>query len=163
MGVTDRVEVTGEDLAGDEPRNVRHVNEQCCIDFVGDLANEREVRVAGVGGVAGDDHQRSELAGERPQRVVVEELGRWVDAVTALIEELARDVGAESVGEVAARVEGHADHPLVVRGTTQCLPRVRREVVDVCDRRVRERRCLDALREDRPERDEVGVDPGMGL
>jgi hypothetical protein len=49
-------------LAGDQPGEVRHVDHQRRADLVGDLAHLGEVHPARVGRVAGDQHQRLELA-----------------------------------------------------------------------------------------------------
>jgi hypothetical protein len=103
--VRDRVEVAGEHPAGDEAREVRHVDHERRVDLVGDLAQDAEVRIARVRRVARDEHERAEIDRELADRVVVEQLGGRVDAVAALVEELARDVGAEAVGEMAAGVE----------------------------------------------------------
>src|SRR3954452_6000347 len=91
------VKVAGEDLAGDQPGEVGHVDQEGGVDLVGDLAEEPKVRVAGVGGVAGDDHEWTELSGQRPDLVVVQQPGGGVDAVAALLEQLAGDVGTEAV------------------------------------------------------------------
>jgi len=70
---------------------------------------------------------------------------------------------AEAVGEVAAGVEGHAHDALGVELPAQVLPVVLGEVVDGLGAETRERRRLDAVRQDRPVRDEVGVDAGVRL
>jgi hypothetical protein len=45
--VWDGVKVAGEDLAGDQPGEVGHVDQEGGVDLVGDLAEEPKVRVAG--------------------------------------------------------------------------------------------------------------------
>ena len=67
------------------------------------------------------------------------------------------------MGEVATGVEGHADHALVTEGVTELLPAVVVEVVDAGDRGAGQRGGLDPLRQDSPERHQVGVDPRMRL
>ena len=64
---------------------------------------------------------------------------------------------------MAAGVERHADHPLVAEGPAQLLPVRLGEVVDVPHAGLGQRRCLDAVGEDGPERDEVGVDARVRL
>ena len=152
LGVRHRVEVAGEDLARDQAGEVRHVDHERGADLVGDLPHDPEVHQPRVGGVAGHDDQRPELAGGGAQRVVVEQAGRRVGAVAALVEHLAGDVRAEAVGEVAARVQGHAEHPLVAELAAQRRPVGLAEVVDLPDTRLGERGALDALRRARPRR-----------
>lgn len=67
------------------------------------------------------------------------------------------------MGEVAARVQGHAEHALVAEGLAQLRPVGLAEVVDVADARLGEGRGLDAGGEDGPEGDQVGVDAGVRL
>ena len=131
VGVADRVEVAGEDLAGDEPGEVRHVDHERRADLVGDLAEDAEVDLARIGAVAGDQQQRPLLARALAHLVVVEQVGLRVDAVGGVLEELAGDVGAKAVGEVAAGVERHAHHLLVAELAAQRLPVLGGEVAHV--------------------------------
>ncbi|CAM5658340.1 hypothetical protein SGRIM128S_09792 [Streptomyces griseomycini] len=140
-----------------------HVDHERGTDLVGDLAHDPEVHEAGVGGVAGDDDQRLELAGGGTQGLVVDQAGGRVGAVGALVEHLAGDVRAEAVGEVTAGVQGHAEHALVAEGPAQFGPVGLGEVVDLADTGLLQGGELDALGEDGPERDEVGVDAGVRL
>ena len=100
-------------------------------DLVGDLAHLGEVDPPRVRRVAGDQHQRPELLGLGPHRVVVEQPGLGVGAVLLLVEHLAADVGPEAVGEVAAGVERHAQQPLVAELVPQRLPVGLGQLVDV--------------------------------
>jgi hypothetical protein len=163
LGVRDRVEVAGEDLAGDETGEVRHVDHERGADLVGDLAHDPEVHQAGVGRVAGDDDQRLELTGRDAQRVVVDQTGGGVGAVGALVEHLAGDVGSEAVGEVATGVQGHTEHALVAEGLAELGPVGVGELVDLADAGLLQGGDLDTLGEDGPESDEVGVDAGVRL
>ena len=99
----------------------------------------------------------------RADRVVVEQAGLGVGAVGGLVEHLAADVRPEAVGQVAARVQGHAERALVAERLAQVLPVRVGEVVDVLRAGLRQGRRLDALREDRPEGDEVRVDARVRL
>ncbi len=150
-------------LLGDEAREVRHVDHEGGADLVGDLPHDPEVHETGVGGVAGDDDQRLERAGGGAQRLVVDQAGGRVGAVGPLVEHLAGDVGAEAVGEVAAYVQGHAEHPLVAEGLAQLGPVGLGEVVDLADAGLLQERRLDPVGEDGPEGDQVGVDAGVRL
>ena len=67
------------------------------------------------------------------------------------------------MGEVAAGVQGHAEHPLVAEVLAQRLPVLVAEVVDVLRGVLLQRRRLHAVGQDRPERDQVGVDAGVRL
>ena len=132
-------------------------------DLVGDLPHLREVHATRVGGVAGDEDQRTELAGLLGERVVVEQPGGRVGAVARLLEHLAADVRPEAVREVAAGVERHAEQPLVAELLAQLLPGLLVEVVDRAEAGLLQRRELDALGERGPEGDQVGVDAGVRL
>ncbi len=105
---------------------------------------------------------RNSRAG-RAHRVVVEQPGLRVGAVGALGEHLAADVRPEAVGEVAAGVEGHAEHPLVAERPAQRLPVGLGQVVDVLGAELGQARLLDPGGQDRPERDQVGVDARVRL
>ena len=101
-------------------------------------------------------------SGQGADGVVVEELGRRVGAVGALVEHLAGDVRPEAVGEVAAGVEGHAEHPLVAERAAQRDQSSSLRSL-TCFRRPSQGRRLDAVGEHRPEGDEVGVDARVRL
>jgi hypothetical protein len=105
VGVGHRVLVAGEHLSGHQAREVGHVHHQGGADLVGDLAHRREVDAARIGRVARDQDQRPEFTGGRGDGVVVEQPGRRVGAIAALVEHLAGDVGPEPVGEVTARIQ----------------------------------------------------------
>ena len=158
-----RVLVAREHLAGDQPGEVGHVDHQGGADLVGDLAHLGEVHPARVGRVAGDEDERLELAGLRRHGVVVEEPGLGVGAVLLLVEHLAADVGAEAVGEVAAGVQRHAQQALVAELVAQRLPVLLAQLVDVLGAELLQGRGLDAVGEDRPEGDQVGVDARVRL
>ena len=162
-GVRDGVLHAGEDLAGDEPGEVGHVDHEGRADLVGDLAHAGEVDAAGVGRVAGDEDQRLELVRGRADGVVVDALRLGVGAVRALVEHLAGDVRPEAVGEVAARVERHAQRALVAELVAQRLPLLLAHVVDVLEAGLGELGPLDPVRQDRPEGHEVGVDARVRL
>ena len=161
--VRHRVLVAGEHLAGHEAGEVRHVDHQGRADLVGDLAHLGEVHPARVRRVAGHEHQRLELLGLRPHRVVVEELGLRVGAVRLLVEHLAADVRAEAVGEMPAGVQRHPEQALVAELLAQALPVGLAQLVDVLRTQLLEPGGLDVVGEDRPEGHEVGVDPGVRL
>ncbi len=122
-------------------------------DLVGDFAHEREVDPPGVGGVPADEDEWAELLRGAAQGVVVESAGGRVGAVAALLEHFAGDVGPEPVGEVATGVQCHAEHPLVAQLAAQRGPVAFAEVVDVAGLRAAQRRGLDPVGEDGPERD----------
>ena len=142
---------------------MRHVDHEGGADLVGDLAHRREVHAARVGGVAAHEDERPELPGLLPDGVVVDEPGDRVGAVTALVEHLAGDVGPEAVREVAAGVEAHAQQTLGAEAAAQVLPVLLRQVVDGPGAQLGQAGGLDAVRQDRPVADEVGVDARVGL
>ncbi len=158
-----RVLFTGEHLARDQAGEVSHVDHQRGADLVGDLAHLREVDPARVRRVAGHEHEGLELLGLGADHVVVEQAGLGVGAVLLLMEHLAADVRAEAMGEVTAGIERHAEQPLVAELVAQLLPVVVGELVDVLLLGPFQPRTLDALGQDRPEGDQVGVDAGVRL
>ena len=162
--VRHRVLVAGEHLAGHQAGEVRHVHHQRGADLVGDLAHRGEVHPARVGGVAGDQDQRPELARRGPDPVVVEQPGLRVGAVGPLVEHLAADVRPEAVRQVAAGVQRHARASAGRPSSlAQRLPVLLGQLADVLGRQPLQGRGLDAVRQDRPERDQVGVDAGVRL
>jgi hypothetical protein len=163
VGVGDRVLLAGEHLARHQTREVGHVHQEGGADLVRDLAHLGEVHPARVGRVAGDQDQRLELPGGLAHQVVVDELALGVGAVGALVEHLAGDVRPETVRQVTTGVQGHAERPLVAELVPQGLPLLLGQVVDALDAHLGELGQLDAVRQDRPEGDEVRVDPGVGL
>ena len=163
LSVGDRVLVTGEYLAGHQAGEVSHVDHEDGSDLVGDLAHLREVHPARVGGVPGDDDEGPELACQLGDLVVIEQTGLRVRSVGALVEHLARDVRTETVGEVAAGVQAHADGALVVEAVAQGVPVGLGEVVDGARSELLEGWGLDVMGEDRPVGSEVGVNTGVRL
>ena len=163
LGVGHRVEVAAEHLAGDQPGEVGHVDHEHGPDLVGDLAEDAEVDLARVGAVAGQQDQRPEALGLLADLVVVEQPGGRVDGVAGDLEQLAGHVGPEPVGEVAARVEGHAEQPLVAQLAPERLPVGVRQGLEVLGAGPLQRRGLDPPGQDRPERHQVGVDAAVGL
>ena len=79
------------------------------------------------------------------------------------MEHLAGDVRAEAVRQVAARVERHAEQPLVAEAVAQRLPVLLAEVRDAPDAELGQCGRLDAVREDGPVGGQVGVDAGVRL
>ena len=96
-------------------------------------------------------------------RVVVDLLGDGIDAVAPLVEELARDVGTEPVREVPARVERHARSCAGCSAPAGAPPTPRDRGRSRGSRRATRAVAARPLGEDRPERDEVGVDAGVRL
>ncbi len=102
----------GVAAGGRQARDVRHIHHQVRIHHVGDLAEALKVDDAGIGRRAGHDHARAVLAGQSLHLVIVDGLSLGVEAVAGKFEILARDVERAAVGEVAAVVEAHAQHPV---------------------------------------------------
>ena len=163
MCVRNRVLVASEHLAGHQTGEVRHIDKKRRPDIVGDLPHLREVDTAGIGGVAGDKDEWLELTGSFGHFAVVEQSALRVGAVAALVKHLARDVGAEPVRQVTARVQRHAEHALRAELGAKGLPVRLGQVVDVLCAKLLQGRPFDPGGEDRPERDEVCVDPGVWL
>ena len=92
----------------DEAGEVRHVDPQEGADLVGDLAEAREVELAGVRRPPGDDDLRGVLHGEALDLVHVDDRGLGVDAVRDDVVQAAREVDLHAVGQVTAVVEREA-------------------------------------------------------
>ena len=86
-----------------------------------------------------------------------------IGAVAGLLEHLAADVGPEAVRQVASGVQRHPEQSLVTELPAKPLPVRLGEVVDVLRAGLVQRRRLDPGGQDRPVRDEVGVDPRVRL
>src|SRR5205814_2206888 len=67
--------------AGDEPGDVRHVDEQQSADGIGDLPKARKIDDARISGRAGGDHGGADFLGLFLQCVVIDLLGLGADAV----------------------------------------------------------------------------------
>ena len=93
----------------DEAGEVRHVDPEQGADLVGDLAEAREVELAGVGRPPGDDDLGRVLDGEALDLVHVDDRGLGVDAVRDDVVEPAREVDLHAVREVPAVVERQAE------------------------------------------------------
>src|SRR5215207_3814029 len=130
MRIWNRIFIAGEDLAGYQAREVRHVDHESRTHFVGDLAHRGEVDPPRIGGIPRDQDQRLELPRSGTYRVVVQQLGSGISAVRALMEHLAGDIGPEAVREVAAGIQGHAERSLVTELAPQRLPLALAQVVD---------------------------------
>ncbi len=99
---------------GDEPGDVRHVDEEKRADRVGDLAQPREIDDARIGGRAGGDHERADFFGLFLQRVVIDLLGLFAHAVLRHCVKFAGEIRRMAVGEMAAVGEIHGEN-LVAR------------------------------------------------
>ena len=67
--------------AGNEPGDVRHVDEKNRADGIGDLSQPRKIDDARISGRAGGDHGRPDFLGLFLQRVVIDLLGLFAHAV----------------------------------------------------------------------------------
>ncbi len=106
VGVRHRV---GVQPGGHEAGEVRHIHHQVCVHEVGDAAELGEVELAGVGGPAGDNQFGAVLQGQRFDFGHVYPEVRFTDVVRDHVVELAGEVDAHAVGEVAAvrQVQAH--------------------------------------------------------
>jgi hypothetical protein len=106
VGVRHRV---GVEACGDEAGEVGHVHHQVGTDEVGDPAELGKVELAGVGGPAGHDELGLVLQGQGLDLGHVNAEVRFADVVRDHVVELAGEVDAHAVGEVAAvgQVQAH--------------------------------------------------------
>ena len=75
--------------ARDQAGEVRHVDKEVGVDGPGDRGHPLEVERARIGAVAGEQHLRPDLFCLAFEGVVVDPLGRGVDAVGNEVIELA--------------------------------------------------------------------------
>ncbi|COW02135.1 Uncharacterised protein [Mycobacterium tuberculosis] len=97
---------------GDQTREMRHVHEQLGPDLVGDRPERREVEHPRVGRPAGDDHLRAEFECGGPHRIHVDQMCRRVDAVEAILVELAGEVQPHAMGQVTTVGQVQTQQPL---------------------------------------------------
>ena len=71
----------GDDVASDETGNVGHVGEEIGAAGIGDFFHACVVDEAGVGGCAGDDDFGAVEGGVGLELVVVDETGRFIEAI----------------------------------------------------------------------------------
>ena len=95
---------------GDEAGEMGHVDQQVGAHAVGDLAHFREVEDARNGRAARDQHLGLVFGGKGRDLVVIDLKILLAHAVLDRVEPLARLVGLGAVGQVAARVEAHAEN-----------------------------------------------------
>ena len=100
--------------AGDQPGDVRHVDEQKRADRIGDLPQPRKIDDARISGRAGGDHGRPNFLGLFLQRVVIDLLRLFAHAVMRDLIKFAGEICRMTVGEMAAVREIHRQN-LVAR------------------------------------------------
>ena len=96
--------------AGHQPGNVRHIHHQPRAHGVGDGAKTREVQSAGIAAASGHDELGLMLLRQLVDLVVVNGFGFPVHAVGDEVVELAGEVDAGAVGEMAAHIQLHPQH-----------------------------------------------------
>ena len=97
---------------GDEPCDMGHVDQEPCFDGFGDPCHAFEVDRARIGGAAGDQQRRADLAGPGLDPVVVEQSARAVHAVVMGVEPAPRKVRPGTVTQVTSRCEVEAQDPV---------------------------------------------------
>ncbi len=93
--------------AGDQPGDVRHVDEQKRADRIGDLAQPRKIDDSRICRRTGGDHHRPHFLGLFLQRVVIDRLGFLVHAVMGDLVKFAGEICRMPVREMAAVGEIH--------------------------------------------------------
>ncbi len=92
-----------------EPRDVRDVRQEDRVYLIGNLPEAPEVDRARVGAGAADDDLRPHLERTLTDLIVVELIGLLGEAVEVRVVELAAEVHAVAVSEVAAMLELHRE------------------------------------------------------
>src|SRR5262249_60636976 len=95
--------------AGDEPGEMRHVDEEVGADLIGNFAEAAEIDETGIGRSAGDDDLWAVLPGELCHLLDVDTVVIAPYAVRHGLEPAPRHVHGRAVGQVAAggKVEPH--------------------------------------------------------
>ena len=105
MGVAERGRVLAR---GDQPGEMRHVDQQQRAHLVGDCAEAGEIEMARIGRAAGDDQLGPMLLGQPLDLVEVDQMVVAAHAVLDGVEPFARLGRRRAVGEVTAGGEAHA-------------------------------------------------------
>src|SRR5438046_10709661 len=95
--------------ASHQPSDMRHVDEQNRTDRIGNLAQPRKIDRARIGGRAGSDHNGPYLLCLFLQRVVIDLLGLFIDAVVCDLVISARAICWMSVGSMTATRDVHGE------------------------------------------------------
>src|SRR5262249_61994661 len=93
---------TGMCPAGDEPGEMRHVDEEVGADLIGNFAEAAEIDETGIGRSAGDDDLWAVLPGELCHLLDVDTVVIAPYAVRHGLEPAPRHVHGRAVGQVAA-------------------------------------------------------------
>jgi len=104
VGEWNRVRVLA---GGDQPRDVRHVDEQVRADRIGDGAKARPIDDTRIGRESRDDHLGTMLLCETLHLIVVDDAGLRNDPVLDRFEELAREIDLGAMGQMTAMIEAH--------------------------------------------------------
>ena len=88
--------------SGHQARKVRHVDHQLGADFIGDLAQAGKIQLTRIGAVPRDDQLGIAFLGRLFDLIVIDHLGVRVHAIGNKVEESAREVDLQAVGQVAA-------------------------------------------------------------
>ena len=105
-------ERTGMHAGSHQTRDVRDVGHQEGAHLVGDGAETLEIDHARIRAVAADDHLWLRLDGDLLDGVVVQQLGLGIEAVFHDVVEGAAEVGLQTMAQVAATLDGQAEHAI---------------------------------------------------
>ena len=100
----------GVQTRGDKTCNVSHVNHQISADLVGDAAELRKVDHARICARARDYHFGAAFERQSAHLVVVDALGRGVNAVVDYVEIFARNIQLHAVRKMPAGGKAHRKH-----------------------------------------------------
>src|SRR5437773_3362053 len=88
--------------AGDEPGEMRHVDDEYCADFIGDRAQRREIDDPRVRAAATDDDPRLFPLGNVPHFVVIDPSGLFTDVVRGRLEQRPGEINGRPMREMPA-------------------------------------------------------------
>src|SRR5579859_1553060 len=94
---------------GNQPRDMRHVDEQISADGIGDGAETRPVDDARIRRKTGHDHLRAMFLRQALHLIVIDDAGFGHDPVLHGLEELTGEIHLGAVRQMAAMVEAHSE------------------------------------------------------
>src|SRR6266581_8404291 len=117
--------------AGDEPGEMRHVDDEYCADFIGDRAQRREIDDPRVRAAATDDDPRLLFLGDLAHFVIINPPRLFTDVIRRRLEQRAREIDGRAVCEMPAMRQREAEQRVAelgdgkIRRHVRLRPRVR--------------------------------------
>src|ERR1019366_2584048 len=104
MRMRDGIKIAREDLTGNQPSKVCHIDHEDRANLIGQFAHLRKVELAWIRAIASQQYQGAYLVQLSAQLVKVNQLRLRIDAIGRHIKQLAGDIMTIPVCEVAAGI-----------------------------------------------------------